>query len=107
MIDRACAAGFNCAVTVTQPEAHPFKMLVLRDGAIAPVHEWKDLMTPRQQLPTPLRQNGAIYWLSIGDFLEHNTFFVPPIQPYEMSRSLSIDIDHPEDLVACEKLLVS
>lgn len=105
MIDRAIAGGFGCAVTVTQPEAHPFKMLVLRDGQVAPVHEWKDLMTPRQQLPPALRQNGAIYWLAIDRFVAENSFFVPPIQHYEMPRALSIDIDHPEDLAACEKLL--
>src|SRR5205807_5647288 len=99
--------GYTSAVTGTQPEAHPLKMLVIRDGQLEPVREWKHLMSPRQQLPRAVRQNGAIYWLPIDAFLAHNTFFVPPIYAYEMARELSVDIDHPEDLAACEKLLLA
>lgn len=107
MIDAAIAGVYVSAVAVTQPEAHPLKMLVIRDGQLEPVGEWKHLMSPRQQLPRAVRQNGAIYWLPVDTFLAKNTFFVPPIYAYEMPRELSIDIDHPEDLAACEKLLLT
>jgi len=105
LIGGALEAGASCAWSVIRADHHPWKMLVDRDGDLRPVAHTKDLSAPRQELPRAYRQNGAIYWLSCEAFRQHQTFFVPPVQAYEMTAEQSIDIDTAVDLDAAGKLL--
>ncbi len=105
MIGDALRAGTRCAWSVTSAEHHPFKALVLRDGALEPARELSDLSAPRQSLPQAFVQNGAIYWLARDAFERAHTFFVPPVHAYEMDAEHSIDIDTASDLRRCEAIV--
>lgn len=107
LVSAAMQAGASCAWSVVRAEHHPFKMLVQRDGELRPVAGVDALSSPRQKLPRAFRQNGAIYWMSCEVFRQHQTFFVPPVHLYEMSREQSVDIDTAADLNACQELLGS
>lgn len=107
LVSSALKAGASCSWSVVGAEHHPFKMLVERDGELRPVVGVDELSGPRQRLPRAFRQNGAIYWMSCDTFRQHQTFFVPPVRPYEMSSEDSIDIDTAADLEAARRLLES
>ena len=88
-------------------EHHPYKNCLVIDGQVQPVHDYASLETPRQLLPKAYRPNGAIYCMRSADFLEKQTFFVPPCVPYVMNVEDSVDIDSERDLAIAEQMLIS
>ena len=101
----ALCRGVDCALSVTRPEHHPYKMLVERQGEVVPVLDTRSLSTPRQELPPAYRQNGAIYFMRCETFERARTFFVPPVYVHEMPVERSVDIDVAADLARCEAWL--
>lgn len=86
------------AVSVVEAEHHPWKMLLVEDGGVEPVHSFQSLEKPRQELPKACRVNGAIYVMPTALFMEKRRFFVNPVFPFFMSREDSLDIDTESDL---------
>lgn len=87
-----------CAVSVTEAEHHPWKMLFSSAGKIEPVHSKESLETPRQLLPKAYRINGAIYVMQTKTFLRYKRFFIDPAYPFFMKQEDSLDIDNESDL---------
>ena len=105
LIEAALDAGVACAWSVCEAEHHPWKMLIEADGILRPVAGLAELNAPRQALPPAYRQNGAIYWLASEAFRRDRSFFVPPVYPYVMETTKSIDIDTAEDLDTARRVL--
>jgi CMP-N-acetylneuraminic acid synthetase len=95
----------SCAVAVTEAEHHPWKMLLQKEGILAPVKSSEMLESPRQALPVAYRINGSIYVMSTALFLKKRSFFVEPAMPFIMSAEESIDIDTEADLNMLENIL--
>jgi len=105
-----CLAGYlrsgkRSAVSITEAEHHPWKMLLEDGQGIQPVVDMKTLESPRQLLPKAFRINGAIYCLPSLDFLEQRLFYLEPAYMYVMSQYDSLDIDSEVDLRVLELLL--
>lgn len=99
------AGGFAASVSVSRSEAHPWKSLLMRDGAVEPVKDWAQLEQPRQALPQACQPNGAIYVVKTERFLKARSFFLQPLTVFEMDAGDSIDIDSERDLADAERAL--
>ena len=95
----------KCAVSVTEAEHHPWKMVLWDNETFSPVIDTQTLEKPRQELPKAFRVNGAIYIMSSQLFLEKRSFFVDPVYPFEMNRETSLDIDSQADLILLNSIL--
>lgn len=94
-------------VSVTEVEHHPYKDYVVRDGLLEPLFSAHALHQSRYEYPHVVRQTGAIYIMSVAEFLEKKTLFLSPVLPYFMSAEASIDIDTNNDLHSAEIILGS
>lgn len=94
-----------CAVSVTEAEHHPWKMLIEKEGRLQPVIDAGTLESPRQVLPKAVRINGAIYAMRSSLFLKERNFFIEPAMVYMMDKESSLDIDTAMDLFICESIL--
>lgn len=99
------APGCRSAISVAEEPHSPYKAFKLEDGMLAPLFDAEMLSKPRQSLPAVYRQNGAIYLIRCGDFLDAGTFYLPPALPFVMSAEASIDIDTEADFRLAESLL--
>jgi CMP-N-acetylneuraminic acid synthetase len=77
----------------------------MEDQRLMPLHDIESLDKPRQFLPKIFRQNGAIYVAHAESFLAENSFFIPPVMPFMMSREESVDIDNAFDLFMTEEII--
>lgn len=106
MVHRARQLNAGSALSVTPIDHHPWKML-LRDvsGYLVPSHSKEMLSAPRQSLPIAFRQNGAMYWGRVEDFLRTRQLHIDPVLGFEMSEESSVDVDVFRDLQECGRLL--
>lgn len=88
-------------------EHHPYKHLILQDGKFIAVNQMQMLESPRQKLPLAFRPNGAIYFNHIKELIDKKSFFINPIQLFQMDHHSSIDIDNNDDLNQANKLIGS
>lgn len=108
-IDEAAACYFSgtasSVVSVSRCGHHPMKTTVIENGFLQALLSPRYLEMRRQDLPEVYDTNGALYITSSLLFLEKRTFFVPPVMPYFMERTDSVDIDTELDLLFAEYLL--
>ena len=91
-------------LSVTEETHSPFKNFTLTaQGALKPLFSQESLAKPRQELPQVMRQNGAIYILSLADLRREQSFYVEPALAFIMSEAESVDIDTPRDLEAISR----
>lgn len=105
-----CAADFfkgkyNCAISVTDVDHHPYKSFLMVNNFIEPLHDKESIDMPRQKLPKVVRPNGAIYIERSTEFIKEKSFYLPPAMPFFMDKNSSIDIDSEEDLAYAEFLM--
>lgn len=98
-------SGMKSAVSITEAEHHPWKMLISGVHGLQPLKDYQSLESPRQLLPKAYRINGAIYCMSSALFLEKRSFYIEPAYTYPMSQLESIDIDSEMDLIILEMIL--
>jgi CMP-N-acetylneuraminic acid synthetase len=98
-------SGMKCAVSITEAEHHPWKMLLAMPQGIQPLQDHHSLESPRQLLPKAYRINGAIYSMSSEIFLKNKSFYIEPAFTYMMSQEDSLDIDSEIDLKILEMIL--
>ena len=98
-------SGKKSAVSVTEAEHHPWKMLISGTYGLQPVKDHQSLESPRQLLPKAYRINGAMYCLSSELFLDKRSFYIEPAYTYPMSQVDSLDIDSEMDLRILEMLV--
>lgn len=90
---------YGSVVSMTNVDSHPYKYFMLEsDGLAKPLYSDEHLATPRQSLPKVIKQNGAIYIVSIEKFMKSQNFCQSPTMPYLMDEEDSVDIDKPFDL---------
>ena len=108
-IDDCCKTFFtsenNSAVSITESAHHPYKTFLVKNKSLLPLGDRRLLGAPRQQLPASFCQNGAIYLLSVENFLREKSFIVEPFMGYKMKREESIDIDTELDFRVAEMLM--
>lgn len=93
-------------IAACECEHHPLKTLLLdHKGKPQAIRAVSDLEQPRQQLPKAVRPNGAIYINDIASLLQHQHFFIEPIELYLMNAQDSIDIDNEADLQQAEQIM--
>jgi CMP-N,N'-diacetyllegionaminic acid synthase len=99
-------AGARTAMTVAPVEHHPGKSVVLSAaGLVEPFTTLEDMERRRQEMIPCFRQNGAVYLVSVADFLTLNRFYLPPCAGYRMTGEESVDIDCELDLALAELLV--
>jgi CMP-N,N'-diacetyllegionaminic acid synthase len=104
----ACIAAFlegnhASATSVAEVEHHPYKSMVIRDGALEALIDRESLEMPHQKLPLVYRPNGAVYIVETRRFRESGLFSAPPVQPFIMDAISSIDVDGEIDLFLVER----
>jgi CMP-N-acetylneuraminic acid synthetase len=86
-------------VAVTNVSEFPQKMLILDESKhLTRFLKEGNSTANRQELPTLLIPNGAIYIFKFSEFKKLNQFPIEGAVPYFMPRENSIDIDSPIDL---------
>jgi CMP-N-acetylneuraminic acid synthetase len=98
-------SGKKSAVSITEAEHHPWKMLISGAHGLQPLKDYQSFESPRQLLPKVYRINGAMYCLSSELFLDKMSFYIEPAYTYPMSQLDSLDIDSELDLKFLEFLL--
>lgn len=98
-------SGLKSAVSITEAEHHPWKMIVAGEQGLQPVKDLQSLECPRQLLPKAYRINGAIYCVESELFLEKRSFYIEPAFKYFMSQIDSLDIDSEIDLKILQMIL--
>lgn len=93
------------AVSVCSPGHHPYKSIVFSNEKVSPIRDWKDMSSPRQELPICYQQNGAIYIVSTELYRKHKRFLFEDSMLYEMSPEESIDVDDKYDLMQVTAIL--
>jgi CMP-N-acetylneuraminic acid synthetase len=92
-------------VSVTEYDFSPMHALELNeDNNTAEIREpeaYADT-TRTQDIPDLYHPNGAIYFMSISQFLEHGEFFIEPLAASIMPPEHSIDIDHPHEFTIAD-----
>ncbi len=71
---------------------------------VSPVVRYK-VGTPRQEFPSCVYRNGAIYMVKMDVFLEHDVFITSNVVPYLMPPERSLNIDTLEDLRYADHLI--
>ena len=102
------ATGGRGLVSVTEqdPEVYKF-MTVGKDGFLHGMVSPHAPFMRRQDCPTVVRPNGAIYIYQVAAFLEAEGFYFEGVVPFVMPPERSVDIDGLEDLALAERLLAS
>ena len=100
------ADNLNSLVSVTIPDQHPYKTLLVNpDGQLQPLIDKPSLEAPRQSLPDIVQPNGAIFLIDCTAFRREKRFFADPVGGYEMSVKDSLDIDTETDFEKAEAIL--
>jgi len=83
----------DAIVSVVQiDEPHPHKLKIVDGrGFIAPFLENTTSEIPRQELPSALALNGAVYIVRVKKMLEQKTFLPKKTLPFLMKKNLNID----------------
>lgn len=98
-------SGMASAVSITEAEHHPWKMLIAGTNGLKPLRDFQSLESPRQLLPKAYRINGAIYCMDSELFLKKKAFCIEPTFYYHMSQRDSLDIDSEIDLKILEMVV--
>lgn len=89
----------NALISVCNLEQHPYKSFkVDKNGFLQGIINNDYPFYPRQKLPQVYKPNGAIYIISIFEFLKNNRLFTEKTIHFKMSKEKSLDIDTLKDL---------
>jgi|TARA_A100001015_G_scaffold305368_3_gene398008 CMP-N,N'-diacetyllegionaminic acid synthase len=94
-------------VSISESKSKPNHIFSLdsSSNAISPLLGWENLSLPRQALTNFYELNGAIY-IGRSDLLKHTRQLVDENTiGYVMDKSVSLDIDDPQDLLAAEIIM--
>lgn len=104
-MDLYFSAGAPSVVSVTEPSKSPYWMYTLNENnRMQPL--FQDVqVTRRQDLPTVVALNGAIYVAEVNWLKQNRTFVSEETVAFTMPASRSYDIDTIEDFMFCEMIL--
>lgn len=96
----------DCVISVFEPKHSPVKAYRLDDdGSLVGLYGKSAPYKPRQELPTAVQPNGAMYIFSVDAFIKEAGIPKNRVYPYLMSEAESVDIDDQEDFDLAESLL--
>jgi CMP-N-acetylneuraminic acid synthetase len=96
-------------VSVTEYPAPPFQAMIIENGYLKPLFDWKYLRTKTraQDYYKAYYPNGAIYITYVEKFLKVKNFFIGNIIPYIMNKIDGLDIDEYIDFKLAEYIIKS
>lgn len=93
------SSNANSLISVCDLEHHPYKSFkVDENGFLQGIINNEFPFFPRQKLPEVYKPNGAIYIISVFEFLKNKSLFTDKTIHFRMSKEKSLDIDTLEDL---------
>ena len=93
-------------LSVVEVDYSPYKAFRIdSDGKLQSLFDEKLSNTNRQDLPITYRPNGAIYVFLLSEFEKRAGIPSNGGMPFIMSKSDSVDIDTPSDLINAEKII--
>lgn len=96
----------NACVSVSETEKSPYWMFTLEENnQMTPIFKDKETNVRRQDLPTFVTLNGAVYVAKSDWLLVNKKFLTSETIAYEMPKERSIDIDSEFDLRIAEAML--
>jgi CMP-N-acetylneuraminic acid synthetase len=99
-------ADADAVVSVARlQEPHPAKVKRIENGWLTPFVPGSSSETPRQELPSAWRLNGAIYLVRHAAMLRERTLMPRATLPLVMPAERSLNVDHPWDVVLVQALL--
>ena len=104
-IQMANKYGALSSLSVVASHLHPSRFFTIGNGQLEPYEGLEKLRMPSAQLAQAYRPNGAIYFVSVGEFLKNRAFFIEPSVPFIMSAEDSVDVDTQDDFDLCELIL--
>ena len=104
MLDPFFLKEASSAVSFCEAAVHPFWVYKTEDNKLLPfcVHE---KISCRQDLPTALAINGALYFSTIKNLILKRSFISEETIPFIMPQSRSLDIDDEKDFILAEKTI--
>lgn len=97
-------SGADTVTATSHAREHPYYAWSVAGDRMVPFFSLEKQMTPRQDLPPALIENGSIY-VAKRLIIAENTIYGRKIVPYMMDWNSSVDIDTPEDMLWAEFLL--
>lgn len=93
------SSNANSLISVSRLEHHPLKTFTLNNkGFLQGIVNNSFPFYPRQSLPNAYRANGAIYIVSVKEFLNKNVLLTDRTTHFLMTEEKSLDIDSEKDL---------
>lgn len=96
---------FQCSVSVTNPEKHPYWMFKMTPEKILEPFSEEKIPSNRQSLPSVYVLNGAMYLAEISFLLETKSFLSKKTTAFLMKQEHSLDIDTELDLKIANYLI--
>ncbi|HKW49354.1 MAG TPA: acylneuraminate cytidylyltransferase family protein [Gemmatimonadaceae bacterium] len=96
---------YDSVIGVCEPEHTPYKMFQIANDSLSPIFPGVPRGTPRQQLPTVYRENGAVYVTWNEVLRAQESIWGVRARPYCMSVEASVDIDSLHDFALAEYFL--
>lgn len=101
-----CQQKAACLISVFEPKHTPAKAYkVNSDGTISGLLSDSAPYTRRQDLPTAVQPNGAIYLFSAAAFMQQRQIPRQHVVPFMMNHNDSVDIDSADDLAVAATLM--
>ena len=104
-IDTYINTNSESTISVCKKDGEVLKYLSLDDGRLNPIAKPQYPFSRRQDLPSVVKPNGAIYIIRGDTFLNYSSFLTKNTTPYFMSEKVSIDIDSIEDFHFAEDII--
>ena len=98
-IDLMKSKNATTLISVTKFQNEVLKCFVKNEkGHLEGIRNNEFPFTPRQELPSVYKSNGAIYILDANHFRKEKSFWSEDCLSYEMDQTVSLDIDTVKDL---------
>ena len=104
-IDTYISSKAESAISVCAMDSEVLKYFTLTDNRLNPISNSRYPFARRQDLPTVVKPNGAIYVINIDTFLSYNSLLTRNTVPYFMLEQESVDIDTIEDFHLAERII--
>jgi CMP-N-acetylneuraminic acid synthetase len=96
---------FQCVVSVTNPEKHPYWMFRMTEERTLESFSEENIPANRQSLPSVYVLNGAMYLAERSFLLEKRSFLSEKTTAFVMKKEHSLDIDTELDLQIADYLI--
>lgn len=104
IINMASLRNATSAVSFCDAPVHPYWVYKTEGNKLIPFCE-HERVPCRQDLPTALAVNGALYFSTVKNLTHNRSFISKETIPFIMPKSRSLDIDDEIDFVLAEELL--